>query len=81
MFTAVSRTQDYHHNFSGIFQFVGYILLTKAYILAGTIIGVGCAWYAYHLYYPSLWHKDCHLPKLHSSKVTNDSPAEKQQNA
>jgi len=50
-FIAVSRTVDYHHNFSDI--------------LAGSLIGTGFSIFAYFLYYPSLFSKDCHLPKNH----------------
>jgi len=50
-FIAVSRTVDYHHNFSDI--------------IAGSLIGTGFSLFSYFLYYPSLFSKDCHLPKTH----------------
>jgi membrane-associated phospholipid phosphatase len=49
MFVAISRTMDYHHNFSDI--------------IGGSLIGVISAMFAYSLYYPSLMHSYCHRPK------------------
>jgi diacylglycerol diphosphate phosphatase/phosphatidate phosphatase len=45
---AVSRTKDYHHNYSDV--------------IAGSIIGLLCGFLAYFLHYPSLSARDCHLP-------------------
>lgn len=50
-FIALSRTIDYHHNYSDI--------------IAGALIGLGCAHYAYFLYYPPLSSKNCDQPKFH----------------
>jgi len=50
-FIAVSRTVDYHHNFSDI--------------LAGSLIGTGFSFFSYFMYFPSLFDADCHLPKVH----------------
>jgi len=46
---AVSRTRDYHHDFSDI--------------LAGTVLGVMMAVFAYFLNYPSLLVGNCYVPK------------------
>jgi membrane-associated phospholipid phosphatase len=48
-FVAISRTMDYHHNFSDV--------------TAGAILGAGCTVYSYFLYFPSLWSKSCDKPK------------------
>jgi len=50
-FIAISRAIDYHHNFSDI--------------IAGALIGLGVAYYAYFLYYPPLSSKNCDQPKFH----------------
>eukprot|EP01135_Chromosphaera_perkinsii_P010439 Nk52_evm2s2133 gene=Nk52_evmTU2s2133 len=61
---AVSRTRDYHHNFSDI--------------LAGVCIGSGCAVVGYFLNYPSLFSEYSHIPKLRQlddrakSKITKE---------
>jgi len=47
---AVSRTRDYHHDFSDI--------------LAGAVLGAGMAVFAYYLNYHSLSSDKSHLPKL-----------------
>jgi len=47
---AISRTRDYHHNFSDI--------------VAGSFIGVLSAIYAYFLQYPSLLDDHCDIPKF-----------------
>jgi len=47
---AVTRTVDYHHNFSDI--------------LAGALLGAGLAIPSYFLYYPSLLAAHSHIPKL-----------------
>jgi len=49
IFIAVSRTMDYHHNFSDI--------------LAGAMIGFGVGFVAYFLYFPSLFVRNCHIPR------------------
>jgi len=54
-FVAVSRTMDYHHNFSDI--------------IAGSLIGLACSMCTYYMYFPSLFHPLCHLSKLHESLV------------
>jgi len=51
IFIAVSRTVDYHHNFSDI--------------IAGALIGTGFSFFSYFSYFPSLFHDNCHLPKQH----------------
>jgi len=50
-FIAVSRTVDYHHNFSDI--------------IAGSLIGTGFSIFSYFLYFPSIFSDKCHLPKNH----------------
>jgi len=50
-FIAVSRTVDYHHNFSDI--------------IAGSLIGTGFSFFGYFSYFPSLFSDECHLPKQH----------------
>jgi len=52
-FISLSRTIDYHHHFSDI--------------IGGALIGTGFSFFAYFLYYPSLWSPKCHLPKPHIS--------------
>jgi len=47
-FIAVSRTMDYHHNFSDV--------------LAGSVLGAGIACWAYLLFYPPLTSFGAHLP-------------------
>jgi len=51
-FVAISRTIDYHHNFSDI--------------IGGAMIGTGFAFFGYFLYYPSLFSSVCHSPKIHA---------------
>jgi len=62
-FIAISRTIDYHHNFSDI--------------IGGALIGVGFAFFGYFLYYPSLFSSNSHLPKIHPSlkNVTQQTPS------
>jgi len=56
-FISLSRAIDYHHNFSDI--------------IAGALIGLGVAHYAYFLYYPPLASKTCDRPKFHpNNKIT-----------
>jgi membrane-associated phospholipid phosphatase len=55
-FVALSRTIDYHHNYSDI--------------IAGAMVGVGVAYYTYFLYYPPLSDKHCDLPKVHADIKT-----------
>lgn len=46
---AITRVQDYWHNYDDV--------------LAGAIIGLFCAWFAYHLHYPAIWDKkNAHKP-------------------
>ncbi|GJN91328.1 hypothetical protein Rhopal_004349-T1 [Rhodotorula paludigena] len=45
---AVSRTMDYRHHATDV--------------IAGSILGIVISWMTYHLYYPSLWSPQCHLP-------------------
>ena len=47
-FVAISRTLDYHHNFSDI--------------LAGCVLGIFVAIFCYFLNYPTLFSSDCDLP-------------------
>jgi membrane-associated phospholipid phosphatase len=58
-FVAVSRTVDYHHNFSDI--------------IAGALLGTGMAFYFYYMYFPSHFHPKCHLPKLHPALARSKS--------
>jgi membrane-associated phospholipid phosphatase len=51
-YIAVSRTMDYHHNFSDI--------------IAGSIIGLATACCIYFMYYPPLHSTFSHEPKFHS---------------
>jgi len=55
-FVAISRTIDYHHNYSDI--------------IAGGLVGVSVAYYVYFLYYPPLSDKHCDLPKVHADIKT-----------
>lgn len=50
-FVAISRTIDYHHNYSDV--------------IAGSLVGYAVAYYVYFMYYPALTSKNSHLPKLH----------------
>lgn len=60
-FVAISRTMDYHHNFSDI--------------LAGSILGAVVAKVVYPLYYPSLDSKSPDEPILRNDdKADNDHP-------
>jgi len=47
-FIAISRTLDYHHNFSDI--------------LGGCVLGIFIAPFVYFLNYPSLFSSHCYLP-------------------
>jgi len=58
-FIAVSRTMDYHHNFSDI--------------LAGAMIGFGVAFVAYFLYFPSLFHRRSNVPKSFADLQSEES--------
>jgi len=51
IFISVSRTIDYHHNFSDI--------------IAGALVGTGLSFFSYFLYYPSLFSEESHIPKNH----------------
>lgn len=53
---AITRTRDYHHNYSDI--------------LAGSFIGLCCSAGAYFNLYPSLFSKKSHLPRDGSSMTT-----------
>lgn len=55
---AITRTRDYHHNFSDI--------------TAGSIIGLGCSMGAYFNLFPSLFSKKSHLPRDSSFDTTAD---------
>lgn len=46
---AISRTIDFHHNFSDI--------------IAGSLLGTGISFFVYFLYYPSLFSAESHIPK------------------
>jgi len=50
-FIAVSRTVDYHHNFSDI--------------LAGSLLGAGMGFTFYFMHYPSVLSERCAVPKSH----------------
>jgi len=50
-YVAVSRTVDYHHNFSDI--------------LAGSLLGAGLGMSFYFMHYPSLFSDECAIPKSH----------------
>jgi len=52
---AITRTIDYHHNYSDI--------------LAGAVLGVGIAFPIYFCFYPSLFDPKCHVPKMIKRKV------------
>jgi len=54
-FVALSRTIDYHHNYSDI--------------IAGGLIGVAVAYLVYFMYYPPLHSHNSHKPKLHKDLV------------
>jgi len=54
-FIAISRTRDYKHNFTDI--------------LAGALIGIFAAFWAYFTYYPTLSYADCDKPKTHPSLI------------
>jgi len=58
-FVAISRTRDYHHDFSDI--------------IAGAIIGAGFAIYTYHLNFPGLWAEGAYLPKTRQILEQNTS--------
>lgn len=60
-FVAISRVDDYHHNFTDI--------------TAGAIIGAAFALYCWHLNYPSLFSRAPHVPKLRPPKLTPDMSA------
>jgi len=60
-FISLSRAIDYHHNFSDI--------------IAGALIGLGVAYYAYFLYYPPLSSKNCDQPKFHPALKVASLPA------
>jgi membrane-associated phospholipid phosphatase len=51
MFIALSRTIDYHHNYSDI--------------IAGSMIGIAVSYFVYFMYYPPLHSKHCDMPKFH----------------
>lgn len=55
---AITRTRDYHHNFSDI--------------IAGSIIGLICAGFSYFNLFPSLFDKDSHLPRDANFDTTLD---------
>ena len=44
----ITRTRDYHHHFSDV--------------VAGAIIGYGCAWFVYFLHFPVLSDPACNYP-------------------
>lgn len=46
---AITRVRDYHHNYSDI--------------MAGSIIGLMCGAGAYYNLYPSLFSRNCHVPR------------------
>jgi len=62
IFISVSRTMDYHHNFSDI--------------LGGALIGFGVAFVSYFLYYPSLFDKNSHVPKSYRDGKDAEIPHE-----
>eukprot|EP01114_Cavostelium_apophysatum_P010281 TRINITY_DN2382_c0_g1_i1.p1 TRINITY_DN2382_c0_g1~~TRINITY_DN2382_c0_g1_i1.p1 ORF type:complete len:282 (-),score=22.70 TRINITY_DN2382_c0_g1_i1:516-1361(-) len=55
-FVAVSRTMDYHHNFDDI--------------IAGSLIGIASAYFAYALFYHPLGHVLSHQPRMRIATPT-----------
>jgi len=55
IFVSTSRVIDYHHDFSDI--------------IAGCLLGIGAAFFAYFLYFPSLFDTFCHLPKTKENNL------------
>ncbi|KAH8924255.1 phosphatidic acid phosphatase type 2/haloperoxidase, partial [Atractiella rhizophila] len=47
-YVAITRTEDYRHHATDV--------------IAGAVLGLVVAFFCYHLYYPSLNEKTCHLP-------------------
>ncbi|CDH50022.1 pap2-domain-containing protein [Lichtheimia corymbifera JMRC:FSU:9682] len=48
LLVAISRTSDYRHHWQDVF--------------VGSLLGFGCAFFAYRQYYPALAHATCHHP-------------------
>lgn len=61
-FIAISRTMDYHHNFSDI--------------LAGALLGSGMAMFSYYMYYPSLFSDQCSVPRSKLDYTSSSSEHE-----
>jgi len=59
-FISISRTIDYHHNFSDV--------------IGGALIGTGFSFFAYFLYYPPLGSEKSHLPKIHKELEIQNHP-------
>jgi len=59
-FVAISRTMDYHHNFSDV--------------IAGSLIGAGVTLFCYHLYFPSLMSKRSGEPKWFTHAIDEALP-------
>ncbi|KAH3743200.1 phosphatidic acid phosphatase type 2/haloperoxidase [Pelomyxa schiedti] len=55
---AITRTRDYHHNFSDI--------------MCGAFIGIACAIVAYFNFYHSLLSENCHLPKTRDKRLCHN---------
>jgi len=64
MFISLSRTIDYHHNYSDI--------------IAGSMIGIAVAYYVYFMYYPPLHSSHCDQPKLHRELIPTPTVALKE---
>ncbi|KAI9314755.1 phosphatidic acid phosphatase type 2/haloperoxidase, partial [Dichotomocladium elegans] len=48
LLVAISRTRDYRHHWQDV--------------CIGTLLGIGCAYFSYRQYYPSLIHSECEIP-------------------